>query len=333
MKVTAQAPGKIILFGEHAVVYDKLGVAATVDLHSNVSIEDATDGIGIDNYGENVATNEDECKNIFERVQQLALEKNFDGITKMVSENKHNFMKYVIGSVAQKTTLKPMKISISNELRKGMGTSASISSAAVAAIAKFNSLELDIAEINRLSVLGDVFAHGGLTSGIDSNTITNGGYILFRKSEGAKRMETNIKLNIVIGDTKIRCNTAEATVAVRKLREVNEEAVEAVDRIDEISSGAANMIKNNNLEELGMLMDENQKMLRIIGVSHPKLEELIKAAKDAGALGAKLSGAGCGGIMYALVTEETQNAVARAIARAGGEAIITKLGVEGVKII
>jgi len=86
------------------------------------------------------------------------------------------------------------------------------------------------------------------------------------------------------------------------------------------------------MEKGGGLMNKNQEHLREIEVSHPKLEKLIRSSLNAGALGAKLTGGGGGGIMIALCKNGAdQSKIARAIAKSGGRPIITKLGANGVR--
>jgi mevalonate kinase len=93
-----------------------------------------------------------------------------------------------------------------------------------------------------------------------------------------------------------------------------------------IAAAARKSIEAGSVDRLGLLMDENQAVLRKMGVSSPELEALIEAACSSGALGAKLSGAGRGGNMIALVTPEAAGRVARAIENAGAvRTIVTEI--------
>jgi mevalonate kinase len=171
-----------------------------------------------------------------------------------------------------------------------------------------------------------------MPSGIDTGTCTYGGYVGFRKSEGITPLSIGLRLPIVIGDTGVPAETATTVSAVREKKQ--EEPVktdELFDGIDAVSRQALEALKKEDAGELGRLMNENQRLLAQLGVSHPALERLINSSLDAGALGAKLSGKGCGGVMFALCAGEAgQKKVALAIKRAGGTPIMTQVGAEGV---
>jgi len=110
---------------------------------------------------------------------------------------------------------------------------------------------------------------------------------------------------------------------VRRGREANRARYEALfDAIGQISNEARQAIEMGDIGALGPLMDRNQELLRELEVSSPELERLILTAKGAGALGAKLSGAGRGGNMIALVTEATAERMAPAVRRAGATDVI-----------
>lgn len=338
--VIARAPGKIILFGEHAVVYGVHGLACAIDKYTTVTVNKTkADGkIIIHNWGETKETTKDECKALYEKVQELAKGEKYNDMVKELATEKQSFMKYIIGSVINLgIDVKDIDVTAESELCKGMGGSAAMASAAVLALTEYfrkpMQYTLTKEKINELAYQCDVFAHGGRPSGIDNTTVVNGGYIMFRKDGGMERLITDTKLNVVIGDTKVRTTTGKMVENLRKLQSRNKKVKKAIQDVEQITDSAVDALKTNDTRLLGKLMDENQRLLEIMKVSHPKLRKLITAAKRAGALGAKLSGAGGGGIMYALATEENKDAIASAITNAGGEAIIAKLGVEGVKLL
>jgi mevalonate kinase len=123
---------------------------------------------------------------------------------------------------------------------------------------------------------------------------------------------------LVIGDTGVRSPTAVAVGDLRKAYELDPSHFEPLfDRIGEIAASARELIEAGKISGLGPLMDENQLLLRELGVSSPELDTLVGAAKSAGALGAKLSGGGRGGNMIALVQPGQQTQVAEALSQAG----------------
>jgi mevalonate kinase len=120
------------------------------------------------------------------------------------------------------------------------------------------------------------------------------------------------------------------------MREIKEKYPQVVDPImlaaREIVLRAIDAIKENDLDALGDLMNINQALLHGVGVSDESLEWLINAARKAGALGAKLTGAGGGGCMIALTKNENLEQVLEAIQKAGGRPFIARKTDEGVKI-
>lgn len=140
-------------------------------------------------------------------------------------------------------------------------------------------------------------AHGGVASDLDSATTTLGGVVRYTLADGPMPLAVwGARLFPMMG-----------AVAERALR----------------------ALASADLGEVGTLMDENQALLEQLGVSCPEIERLTAAARAAGALGAKLSGSGGGGIIIALATQETQHAVAGAVEAAGGRAIMAQAGGPG----
>ncbi len=327
----ASAPGKIILFGEHAVVYNVLGIATAVDMRTAVSVIKGERDVSIKDPWRDIVIKKEYIEILADKLDKLIMEKKLDDIQKISSGDRNAAQKYVIGLLMRKLEFMPMKITVETELRKGMGTSSSLLSATAMALSDFFSIKLNKKQISGLAYKGDIVAHAGTPSGIDNNTVVYGGYVSFRKSKGPQHLKIKKKLPIVIGDTGKRASTGKMVSKVRKLREKDMEVKKAIENVEKISQSALKAIKENKIEELGELMNKNQELLRKMQVSTPELEKLIKASLDAGAYGTKLSGAGGGGIMFALA--DNQKKVAKAIKKAGGEPIITSVGAEGVKII
>jgi len=329
MKKCAIAPGKIILFGEHAVVYDKLGIAAAINMYSKVCVEKNKKDIYLKDPWREVTINIDEIILMSKKIDKIIEKEEFSKIAELQGKEKVTALKYLLGLFLRKIKFSPLKIEIDTQLRSGMGTSSSIFSAMIKALSDFFELNLSKQEISELCYQGDTIAHGGTPSGIDNSVVTYGGFISFRKTEGIKQLNIKNELPIVIGDTHIRAKTSEMVSMVRTLIKKDESARKAIEEIGLISNQALEAIKTNDLKWIGELMNENQEKLRILRVSTPKLEKMIKAAINAGAYGAKLTGGGGGGCMIALADDLMK--VANAIKKVGGDAIITKLGVDGVR--
>jgi mevalonate kinase len=132
----------------------------------------------------------------------------------------------------------------------------------------------------------------------------------------------------VIADTGVPSPTGVAVGDVRTGWQAEPEKYEALfSAIGEIARQARAIIASGHPDNLGLLMDENHRLLADMGVSSPELDRLVAAAREAGALGAKLSGGGRGGNMIALVQPRDAESIANALLAAGVvNAIITSVG-------
>jgi mevalonate kinase len=169
--------------------------------------------------------------------------------------------------------------------------------------------------------------HHGTPSGIDNTVVTYAKPVYFIRGKPIKAISVGRSFTIVIGDTGIASPTAVSVGDVReawiKNPQVYEDYFEAVGSLVE---SARQMIEIGLLEPLGPLMDANHGLLRKIGVSCAELDHLVKAAREAGAWGAKLSGGGRGGNMIALASPETAPRIATALENAGAvRTIITQV--------
>jgi len=139
------------------------------------------------------------------------------------------------------------------------------------------------------------------------------------------------ELPMVVGYTGIKADTPTIVRQVAELRR-QEKWVDAVmGDIDDLVKQAKIMFKNKEIEQLGKLMNRNQELLQTLNVSSKELDNLIRAARKAGAYGAKLSGAGGGDCMMALVGSKQKEQVVEKIKRAGGVYMDVKTGAEGVR--
>jgi mevalonate kinase len=132
---------------------------------------------------------------------------------------------------------------------------------------------------------------------------------------------------IVIGDTGISAPTKESVGDVRKLWEEDQARWEQVfDEVGVIAREARAVIESGKWDSLGKLMNQNHAVLQQMTVSSPELDTLVSAARNAGALGAKMSGGGRGGNMIALVTPDTAESVSSSLKEAGARnTIITQV--------
>jgi len=157
--------------------------------------------------------------------------------------------------------------------------------------------------------------------------------MLFQIDTGFKPLDVKEDFPLVIGNTGVERSTKTQVSKVRSLKDKYPQIVEPMLRTArEIVLRAMEALKEGDLETLGELMNINHALLYGLGVSDESLEWLINAARKAGALGAKLTGAGGGGCMVALANRDRVENVLEAVQRAGGNAFIARKTDEGVRI-
>ncbi len=310
--VTASAPGKVILLGEHAAVYGNPVLVATVDLRTYITVEAGNDkkfkltnkNLGIKNFSFRYGD-----------FKKLKKNKNFL-LTIQAIERIEDYL-------GEKSGLN-IKINSDIPYASGLGSSASIASAMVLAISKELRYNLKKNEIANLAWDIENVIHRK-SSGVDPFAVTYGGVIMYRKGN-AKRLKIRKCPEITIGNTNIASDTGAVVSDVMELKNnfpcFFEEYLKIM-RI--IVNQGEKFLRAGNLEKFGAIMNINHGLLSAIGVSSPELENLVWAARKKSA-GAKLCGAGRGGIMVAL------GDVGREIKKAGGSVIRTRICNEGVRI-
>jgi mevalonate kinase len=214
-----------------------------------------------------------------------------------------------------------IKVTSTIPVAAGMGSGAAVTVALVRAFSAFIGSPLPDELVSALTYEVEKIHHG-TPSGIDNTVITYSRPVFFQRREaGAPLVEIfsiYSPLQIVIGDTGISSPTSQAVGDVRRgwLAEL-ERYNTLFAAVGEIARSARKAIESGNTSALGPLMNENHRLLQELGVSHPKLDRLVEAARDAGSLGAKLAGAGRGGNMIALAPGDKAQEIARALEAAG----------------
>jgi mevalonate kinase len=302
--------GKVILFGEHFVVYGLPGIASAVgdktiarieksDKFELVDNRPATDGYKIEKKGE------------MERSMKLILD----------------FMKIDVKK-------NPVKITLSGNLfcTSGIGASAAMATSIARAFSEYFNLGLDDNQINRISYEGEK-GSAGTPSGIDNTCATFGGLLWFEKNMqgGENRIELiKIKkpIEIVLGNTGLSSVTSEVVADVRKAKGGNPKKYERVFKeYERLVKEAKGAFERNNIEKIGKLMDKNHFLLKEMNLSCREAEEIIKTAKASGALGTKITGTGRGGYVIALTPGKyLQEKVAKKIELKGYKVLKTTVG-------
>jgi len=304
----SSAPGKIILFGEHAVVYGRPALAVPVNqVRAEVEVSDSSRaGIWID-----------------APAVKLHAELNTLPSDHPIAAVIHNFL--FLSRLSRFPDLE-IKISSTIPVASGLGSGAAVTIALTRALASHLNYAMTDEELNAFAYEIEKLHHG-TPSGIDNTVVTYARPVYFVKGQPLELFKAGKPFTIVIADTGVSAPTKESVGDVRKLWIDDRSRWETVfDKIGEISFTARRAIEAGRPELLGELMDENHSLLQKLTVSLPELDQLVEAARKAGALGAKLSGGGRGGNMIALVEPETAEAVASALKEAGAKnTIITKV--------
>lgn len=301
---TASAPGKIILFGEHAVVYGRPALAVPVtEVQAQAQVSDAPrPGIWIE--AETVGLNAE--------VNALPSDHPLAAVV-------HNLL-FSLG-VSPFPALE-IKITSTIPVASGLGSGAAVTVALTRALAAHLGRPLDEEQVNAFAYEIEKLHHG-TPSGIDNTVITYAQPVYFRKGRAIERLTAARPFTLVIGDTGIPAPTRASVADVRRLWEADRERWEAVfDRVGLIAVEARSMIEIGEIEALGGSMDRNHALLQEMTVSSPELDALVKAAREAGALGAKMSGGGRGGNMLALAPAGEAGAVSEALLAAGARRVL-----------
>ena len=274
--------GKIILLGEHSVVYGRHAIAVPAPVNIRTKVQDTEDEIllMIPSWGVEYRLDKNPKKRqSFEKPAGLILDQM--GLSK-----------------------KGMKIEVFSDIPRGMGLggSAAIAVSIIKALNNHFKLALNQDEINQMALESEKIAHGN-PSGIDNTMATYGHPLIFRNGDNPliEPLNINETFSILIGFSSTEGLTAKTVGIVRDLWKKNPGVYEKIfDEIDSLALQSIQAIQNNDFELLGQLMNINHGLLNTLQVSTPELERLIMIARESGALGAKLTGGGGGGAVIAL---------------------------------
>lgn len=204
----------------------------------------------------------------------------------------------------------------------GLGSGAAVAVAIIRAVSIYLNHPLTDERVNALAFEVEKIHHGN-PSGVDNTVITYHQPVYYVKGQAVRTFHVAMPFTIAIADTRVASPTVLTVNEVRKAWEADKPAHERIfDAIGALVEEARQAIEQGKPHEMGPLMDENQEHLARLNLSSPELERLIRAARESGALGAKLSGGGRGGNMIALVTPDCAARVAHALQAAGAMHVI-----------
>lgn len=214
-------------------------------------------------------------------------------------------------------------------LGSGLGSSSAVTTAVIGATSSVLGQKLEKEKISQLAFDTEVKIQGA-ASRAGVTVATYGGFL---RIEGDEMEELNnlLKPKLLIGYTGVHANTGKLVEGVRKLRESRPDLIDPIiEAIGRTTISGIEALKSKDLEKIGSLMNANQNLLEGLGVSSPKLRKLIKVAREAGSIGAKLTGSGGGGCMIAL-TRDKMNEIEKSIKNENGKPIRTEIGVGGLQ--
>ena len=312
--ISGSVPGKVILFGEHAVVYGRPAIAVPIN---NVRVRAVVMASPKLPHGQ-----------VYVQAPDISLESAIDElsgddpIAKAIQLTKEALnLEWLPACTLRITSTIP--------IASGLGSGAAVTVAVIRALSGFVGEPLSDEQISNLAFEVEKIHHG-TPSGIDNTVIAFNKPVYFIKGQAMELLDLPANLLLVIGDTGVPSPTKITVGDVRKAWKASPQRYEMLfDRIGGIAEQARDALSAGDLTTLGELMDANHALLQELNVSSPELDRLVEAAKKAGALGAKLSGGGRGGNMIALATSDTAEAVADALQKAGAtRTIVSKAGGE-----
>lgn len=307
-----QGYGKVILFGEHFVVYGLPAIVSALGRKTVATVE-------------RIAGSE------YELVDNRPATPGYKELKAGEQDVSVNNIFSAMGITPKKT---PIRITLSGDLVAASGVGASAASCAAIARALNDEFGMGYShdKINEVAFEGEKGFHG-TPSGIDNTAAVFGGVLVFKRDMGGGRPlfeRVNLKetFEVVVADTGVTASTAKVVGDVRGMKETDPAHFETLlGEYEQIVGEAQKALSEGDLIRVGTLMNRNMDLLREIRVSSNELELLIKIASRNGAFGAKLTGTGRGGLMYALTPGRVlQKGVAEAIEREGFTTFTTTIG-------
>lgn len=288
-KVEIKAHGKVILIGEHSVVYGYNALALPIQaLNISTTVEETAGPTWMDTNHYHGA--------FFDAPDE------YDGI------------KYIVKTMLAKVADAPnVKITYSGEIpiERGLGSSAVVALGTTKALSQFLNLNLDHDEIMEITNHAEMINHGK-ASGLDAATVSSDYLVFFNKQDGPQQLSQKLGATLLIMDTGELGNTKVAVQAVKKQMDESDLKKKQITRLGELATATQENWLKQNAKEIGKIFNEAQSILASFDLSTKKIDNICKIANENGALGTKLSGGGLGGIVIVLCPDqETAQKIAK----------------------
>lgn len=312
MTSKASAPGKVILFGEHFVVYGVKAILCAIDKRITVTAEKIPEDV----------------ISIKSTIGNLRAIKN-KPITEINGPLRPFY--YLANKIIKKYEYDSgIQITVDSEipLGVGLGSSSACCVASAAAISGvFDKIPKD--EILQLAIDAEktIFPN---TSGADCTVCTYGGIMQYDKQNGHLKLDYKPNFHLVIANSKIEHSTKDVVSKVNQFKEKNEERFSQMCKEEsELVGNVLDFLENNNLKKIGTSIKKNQGFLESIGVSNEKLREMIELANKS-SFGAKITGAGGGGCIIALADETNVENILSKLQKNNYECFSAKIDFKGL---
>lgn len=298
------ACAKLILLGEHAVVHLQPALALPLpQLRAEVWIEDSESA--------GVLLEAPDLPAIWDLPQAppSSPEPLIETLLRALAEYEANWPQITLRVQSQ--------IPVARGLGSGTAVTTALWRALSTWLNRFPSLEQSLDFVKGMDQI-----YHGRPSGVDAEVIVRETPIRFHRSKGVQPLSLSQPLHLLVADTGLSAVTRTQVEKVSQcLNEKPEQAENWLREIGGLAERAQSCLAENQLETLGVLLNRNHELLVQLGVSHPQLDTLCAVARQAGALGAKLSGAGGGGVMVALTVPEQQSLIKQALEKSGAHQV------------
>ncbi len=308
--IEVRAPAVIKLLGEHAVVYGRLGIAVAIDMYAKTAVSEH-DGNGLlldlSDIGVRERATDDDLDRIYRDYRSKSIEE-FRSSDRSVSDQILPYLTIASRvSVEYGKSLDGIQIDISSDipLQRGFASSGACSTSFATALVSALGLRLGDSDIIDIARDGDRVIHMNRNAGtLDVNTSYYGGFVSYRGSTGVRMEEVGLPIRLVLIDTGPKRSTAETVGHIASLYNTDRDSTEALlNSIEECSVDGLRCLKSGDIDGLGRDMLMDHRILSRLGVSSDALDRAVDICMSNGALGAKLSGGGGGGVAIALTRE------------------------------
>lgn len=333
--LVTSSPAKIILCGDHGVNRQQPALSTAVSMRTQCKVSARADEDFTLRSGERFET----CSRgrLFEFKREVDALRDGNQLDEIREVARDFFAptRYVLAYVVAQVGGPGLDIEWESAIpiSSGLGSGAAASTSMALAAFHLAGHEPAAADVIRASWQGDIIAHGGIASALDSSTCVYGGLIRYTVADGAEPLNVSASLPLIVGQSFVaERSTARINTIVRRYLEAHPARMHLFGDMGWIVHQIEAVLTDQDLPALGHLFNLHQLIQEKIGTCAPENEAQIEAAIGAGALGAKISGAGGGGIIIAIAEAQQQPAVIAAIEAVGGRAFAVETGAPGTRI-